>query len=253
MDAWRYFEKNPEAAAALVAAIAVIAGVVGARIQANAGRAQAAAAREAAEISAEAQRVAALWTIQQKQVAELIRIANSIYQKCNRLWNVADEELADQIGETSEELSLVWAEVRLVVTRNVATAAGELAHVVVQFETTTHHYAPVRHARVALARLTADGDDPAAEIARILAWGPGDPDRSEALCNLVPGLSDEHAYYLAAYHDRSDDYIWTQRTSDRRAFHTALNRLVHEARHMLRSEDDVTPRPARSRWWRRAA
>ncbi|MEU0035524.1 hypothetical protein [Streptomyces sp. NPDC006333] len=253
MDVWRYFEKNPEMAAALVAAIAVIAGVIGAKIQANAGRAQAAAAREAAEIAAEAQRVAALWTVRQKQVAELIRSANSLYQKCSRLWNVENEELADQIGETSEEMSLLWAEVRLIVTKDVAKAAGELTHAATNFEVTTHHYAPVLHARDALARLTVDGDDRAAEIARILGWGEGDPSRSEALSRLVPGLSNEHVYYLVAYHDNSDDYIRNLRSSDRRNFHAALNTLVHEARTMLRSEEDVTPAPPQYRWWRRAA
>ncbi|MGW4701732.1 hypothetical protein [Streptomyces sp. NPDC004285] len=69
---WKYFEENPEIAAALVAAIAVVAGIVGAKIQANAGRAQAAAAREAAQIAAEAQRVAALWSVRQVQVAEFL-------------------------------------------------------------------------------------------------------------------------------------------------------------------------------------
>ncbi|MEU3690321.1 hypothetical protein [Streptomyces narbonensis] len=73
MDAFKqYFEDNPEIFAAMVAAIAILGGllgsIVGAKIQANGGRDQAAAAREAARIAAEAQRVAALWNVRQSRV-----------------------------------------------------------------------------------------------------------------------------------------------------------------------------------------
>ncbi|MFJ5142761.1 hypothetical protein [Streptomyces sp. NPDC088707] len=70
----KYFEDNPEIFAALVAAIAILGGllgsIIGAKFQANGGRDQAAAAREAAKIAAEAQHIAALWSVRHMQTAE---------------------------------------------------------------------------------------------------------------------------------------------------------------------------------------
>ncbi|MFH8628223.1 hypothetical protein ACH4A8_41165 [Streptomyces vietnamensis] len=97
-DLWKYFEGKPEFLTAVAAIIAIVGALIGAKIQANSGRAQAAAAREAAQIAAEAQRVAALWTVRQVQVAELIRSANTLYRKSSRLWKVEDEELLNLIG-----------------------------------------------------------------------------------------------------------------------------------------------------------
>ncbi|MFH8628218.1 hypothetical protein ACH4A8_41125 [Streptomyces vietnamensis] len=130
--------------------------------------------------------------------------------------------------------------------------AAKLVQAAISWEVTTHQYAPVMHARRALARLTLDRDDRVAESARILEWGEGDPDRSETLRNLVPGLSDGHIYYLVANARTSEDYIVDLRNTNLREFHAAMSALVREARTMLKSEDDVAPTvPEQRRWWQR--
>ncbi|MFB7107263.1 hypothetical protein [Streptomyces hydrogenans] len=254
MDVWNYFEGKPEFLTALVAGGALFFTLVGAKIQANAGRAQAAAARQAAEIAAKAQREAALWTVRQVQVAELLRSINRLHQKCNELWKSENEELAAQVGEISEETSLLWHEVRLVVTKDVAGAAGKLLNAVANFEATTRQYAPVLHARQALDRFTFDGDQRGSAIARILEHGE-ESDRTQsvrAFSDLVPQLTDSQIHYLLANHGDSDDHIRHLRASAKREYRRALIGLVHEARTMLGSEEEASPVVMRQRrWWRR--
>ncbi|WP_406485017.1 hypothetical protein [Streptomyces microflavus] len=251
MDTYRrYFEENPELFAALVAIMAVLGGlagsVIGAKIQANGGRDQAAAAREAAKITAEAQRVAALWTVRQVQVAELIRLANSQLQRCERFWffpelDLDDDStaLSDQIARESEELSLRWAEVRLILTDNAVEAAGKLVLATADVEARVQRYAWLRHARIALASATVANENVAIEVARIFETDAGGRERQmEALRDAVPSLTEEHASHLVAHQGASDQYIEGEKNSARHEFYQALNALVHEARAMLRSEDD---------------
>ncbi|MFF2306016.1 hypothetical protein ACFVVP_26355 [Streptomyces sp. NPDC058128] len=254
-----YFEDNPEIFAALVAAIAILGGllgsVIGARIQANGGRDQAAAAREAAQIAAEAQRVAALWTVRQVQVAELIRTANALIEMCDRLWLAGGDELAGQLTAASAAVSSRWNEVRLIVTEKVEEAAGELARSAIAVEENSQQNAPVIHARNHLARIVGDDQNVANEIAEIVAADEDAQDRSRALCNIIPGLSEEHAYHYVAFHRISSMGIMQRTNRVRHDFNEALSALVREAREMLRAQDDVAPAPAtqRRRWRHRSA
>jgi hypothetical protein len=250
VDAYRrYFEDNPELFAGLVAALALVFGlignVLGAKIQANGGRDQAAAAREAAKITAEAQRVAALWTVRQVQVAEFIRCANGIYQKCCRLWSFPPEEDIDaamsQLGLQSEELSLRWAEIRLILTEEAVAAAGQLVLATSDFEVAVHRYGHLRQARAMVTRVTWDDESLTAEVHRIIEFDQGDETRRRALRDAVPGLTDEHARYLLLDRETSNERIDSVESRLREAFLEALNKLVHEVRAMLRSENDQAP------------
>ncbi|MFF2570985.1 hypothetical protein [Streptomyces sp. NPDC058084] len=260
MDAFRnYFEDNPDIFTALVAVLAIcgsyLAGVRGAKIQAGGGRDQAAAAREAAQITANAQRVAALWTVRQVQLAELIRSADTLIEVCDRFWIDGGDDLAGQVSAASAAVSSRWNEVRLIVTENVVQAAGELARSAMAVEAHAQQYAPVMSARNLLSRLVEDDHNLGDEIAEILALEESERNRSRALANIIGDLTEEQAYHVVAFDTASSQVIMRRTSEIRREFTAALNALVHEAREMLRSEDDVAlavPQQRRRRWQRAA-
>ncbi|WP_123083447.1 hypothetical protein [Streptomyces sp. ADI95-16] len=259
MDAFRkYFEDNPDIFTALVAALAIcgsyLAGVRGAKIQAGGGRDQAAAAREAAQITADAQRVAALWTVRQVQLAELIRSADTLVEVCDRFWIDGGDDLAGQVSAASAAVSSRWNEVRLIVTESVVQAAGELARSAMTVEENAQRFAPVMSARNVLSRIVEDDPHVGHEIDEVLAMEVSQGHRARALANLIGDLTEEQAHHIVAYDGPSE--VMLRRTAEvRREFTVALNALVHEARTMLRSEDDVVPAvpQQRRRWWQRAA
>lgn len=75
-------KNNPEVFAALVAALGIAGGILGnwisAKVQATGGRAQAAAAVDAARIATEAQRMAALRKDRKIQIAAFVRLAREV-------------------------------------------------------------------------------------------------------------------------------------------------------------------------------
>ncbi|MFC8177210.1 hypothetical protein, partial [Streptomyces sp. NPDC057325] len=133
MTAFRqYFEDNPEIFAALMAAIAIVGGligsIIGAKIQANGGRDQAAAAREAAKIAAEAQHVAALWSVRQAQVAEFIHSLREV-RRVSMLYydhHATTADLGTQLREAQQALGRRRAEIELIVPETVVLAAKEV-------------------------------------------------------------------------------------------------------------------------------
>ncbi|MFC8177212.1 hypothetical protein [Streptomyces sp. NPDC057325] len=259
MDWWRSFVENTEASSVLVAAAAVLGGllgsVFGAKIQADGGRAQAEAAREAATIAAEAQRVAALWTVRQVQVAELMRSAHGLYEACNNFWIVDDEEVWVQIGEKSRELALLWAEVNLIATDDVVEASGRLSSATMRFEGVTIECAPVLHARKALdLLLTPEGTSERVEALRILTRHEADSEyRVRALQDAVPRLSQMHAERLVSYSHKTDAEIHELRQIHINSFRATQRDLLQAAREMLRSQDDAAPTVPPQRRWRRRA
>ncbi|WP_432112818.1 hypothetical protein [Streptomyces sp. S1] len=254
----QYFEDNPEIFTALVAAIAIVGGlvgsIIGAKIQANGGRDQAAAAREAAKIAAEAQRVSALWTARQIQLAELLRSANTLIEMCDRMWLDGGEELAGEVTAAGAAVSSRWNEARLIVTENVAQAAGELASVAMAVEGDAQLFAPIMHARNALDRLLSEQVGLAEEVGSILAMNDEGDNRLRALRNVVPSLTEEQLRTVIAYHGVPDGSLREGTRIVRQDFNEALIVLVREAREMLRAQDDVAPAvpEQRRRWWRAA-
>ncbi|MFJ5142762.1 hypothetical protein [Streptomyces sp. NPDC088707] len=251
----QYFEKNPEIFAALVALLVGVSALGGAKLQANAGRAQAAAAREAATITAEAQRVAALWTVRQVQIAQLVRVSSELRQACNRLWLAHDEGQANQVGAKSAELAMLWAEARLIATENVVAAAGVLAMESLAFEETTMKYAQVLQAKKKLARYVPEGTAQATEVAQVMAAMRGeDPEvYAQALHDALRGvLAPAEIYHLVAYGHVAVEEIEVLRSRVVQRCLVAENELVDETRAMLRSRDDVAPAgPVRRRLLRR--
>ncbi|WP_098897931.1 hypothetical protein [Streptomyces sp. st77] len=132
----QYFEDNPEIFAALVAAIAILGGllgsIIGAKIQANGGRDQAAAAREAARIAAEAQHVAALWSVQHIQTAEYIRIVHELSRLSTSFYkqDSTGGALEEQISTVYREMIQKLAEIELVASVPVVEAARAVRHAV---------------------------------------------------------------------------------------------------------------------------
>ncbi|MER7540228.1 hypothetical protein ABTX77_36435 [Streptomyces sp. NPDC097704] len=167
MNAFRqYFEDNPEIFAALVAALAIVgsylAGVRGAKIQANGGLDQAAAAREAAQIAAEAQRVAALWTVRQTQVAAFIEGVREVRHVSDLFYeqDVAASDLNAQLREAQKLLGRRRAEIELIVSEDVVVAAHEVIESLNRLVVLGRIAGPGEYFRLALNRQMF-GDDPA--------------------------------------------------------------------------------------------
>ncbi|MER5966678.1 hypothetical protein [Streptomyces sp. NPDC002057] len=254
MDVWNYFEGKPELLTAVAAVIAIGGALVGAKIQANSGRAQAAAAREAAVIAAEAQRVADLWTVRQLQVAELVRGARRLFQLCERLWYEDDVEARLRVESQSEELALRLAEVELLATDDVVECAQQLVTAALRYEEISDLHSGVTRARAAVYLLTRNDDHLATEVTEVMSLHrEGDPERAvQWLTNIFPNISRELIEHLVAYDAVEDDYIRNERSSAKHEFRMAARHLVAATRVMLRARDDVAPvLPRQRRRYRR--
>ncbi|MFI8327032.1 hypothetical protein [Streptomyces sp. NPDC085529] len=267
MTAFRqYFEDHPEIFAALVAAIAVLGGllgsVIGAKIQADGGRDQAAAAREAAQIAAEAQRVAALWSVRQLQVAEFIRSARAMMAVCNGIYRSDDdaESRRARVDAASREMALREAEIRLIAPAKVAHAATEVAKATQKAYLGAMRWGPLAGGRVALKRLCNSEDEAVRREARAAmrvlddegsSWSV----RRQAL-STVDGLSGEHIRRLSEPPTKPMQRIVEGMHAHQREVDSKMGKLLEAARVMLRSDDDVLPvvptPEQRRRWWRAA-
>lgn len=150
LRAW--IEANPEAFAALVAVLAIVGGLagslIGAKIQANGGRDQAAAAREAAQIAGESQRAAALWTVRQVQAAAYIQQAREVMRIGEPMFthNDAAGGLSEQVHAATQDLGHRRAELELVATRAVVAAARATDGAVLRFADLALRAGPGVHA-----------------------------------------------------------------------------------------------------------
>ncbi|MEU9089748.1 hypothetical protein [Streptomyces sp. NPDC048428] len=259
MDVWKYFEGKPELFAALVAAIAIVGGVVGAKMQANGGRAQAAAAREAAEIAAEAQRVATLWSVRQVQVAEFVQSVREAVRLSDRFYLEPDGgELQNRAHAAYQTASLKKAEIELIASRGVVNAAQAVLLSASEYSSAARSGGPTAYAELTLLRLIFDGEDQtaraasAANMALNAGSGMSYAPRLELLL-AVPGLSEAQAHRLAR--DSNEPGRRDQTREDlTRDLDEKLTTFVDAARTMLKSEDDIAPAvPPQHRQWRRVA
>ncbi|MFC9490729.1 hypothetical protein ACFTZM_32275, partial [Streptomyces hydrogenans] len=128
----KFFEEHAAFFAVVVPIATIVASFAGSWaagwMQARGGRDQAAAAREAAAATNEAQRVAALWTVRQVQVAEfvqrvreLVRVSELFYERNN-----ADRSISVQIGEARQALVQKQAEIELIAPKVVVQAADSV-------------------------------------------------------------------------------------------------------------------------------
>ncbi|MFJ5708335.1 hypothetical protein [Streptomyces sp. NPDC093105] len=252
MTAFRqYFEDNPDVFAALVAAIAILGGllgsVIGAKIQANGGRDQAAAAREAARIAAEAQRVAALWNVREVQIAEFVRSAREMMAVCEAMYRSDDdaESRRARVDAASKEMVLREAEIRLVAPAKVADAASEVTRATKKACLGAMRWGPLAGGRVALKRLCNSEDDAVRHEARAAMRVLDDESssrtaRRQAL-SAVEGLSGEHIRRLSEPPTKPTQRIVEGMRAHQREVDSKMTKLFNAAREMLRSEDDVAP------------
>lgn len=254
VNVWGYFEGKPELFAALVAAIAVVGGVVGAKMQANGGRAQAAAAREAAEIAAEAQRASTLWSVRQVQVAEFVQAVREAVRLSDRFYLEPDGgELQNRAHAAYQAASLKKAEIELIASRGVVNAAQAVLLSASEYSMEARSGGPTSYAELTLLRLNFSSDEEtarAAEAANAAFYFGGETSYSSRLELLlaVPGLSSAQAYRLAR--DASHPGQREQSREDaNRDLEEKLAEFVVAARDMLNSEDQSAPRlPTRRRW-----
>jgi hypothetical protein len=258
VDALRhYFENNPEIFAALVAVIAVVGGlvgsVIGAKIQANGGRDQAAAAREAAQISAEAQRVAALWTVRQIQVAAFIqsvrearRLSELFYQQ-----NAVQDGLDVQMREARQDVAQKRAEIELVAPLAVVRAAGEAAEALDVMTTVAEIAGPGKYFTEYLDIQVLSPNRSQSRLAgRALnaldaLRGASANIRADEFTAAVEALRDatnatvQQAVAVSSYVLRPQ--FPSEVAENREVVNQKLTILIDAARAMLKSEDDVAP------------
>ncbi|MEU9851813.1 hypothetical protein [Streptomyces sp. NPDC047974] len=259
----QYFEENPEIFAALVAAIAIVGGllgsVIGAKIQANGGRDQAAAAREAARIAAEAQRVAALWAARQLQIAQFIQSARDVVDVCNRSYEEGDDgRLILHLRDATQAMRLKAHEVELVAPQRFVDAAQQVLLSVDRYSSEASVHGETGHTHLLITRLLSSNDADVARTARLAEHavlhggleGMGHEERLQAIA-AVPGVSERQA--RALLRDAENPPRWNARlNSGRHDFEEKLREAVRAGRAVLKSEDDVVPAlpPQRRRWWR---
>jgi hypothetical protein len=248
---WKYFENNHEIFAALVAALAILGGligsVLGAKIQANGGRAQANAAREAAQITSEAQRVAALWTVRQVQTAEFIHNVREVLHTSHLL--VVDEHteaLRAQVQETGQAMRRKFAELQLIAPLPVVAAAQLVVNSADLYQNLNRARGPAQRALFILLRLTGDENSAVSAPASrardgLEALRRGDASASTVRLMLadVPGLTETQAELLIG--DAEEPAYGPVRARAESEVRERAARLVEVARTMLRSDDDVAP------------
>ncbi|MFD9246136.1 hypothetical protein ACFV0D_30275 [Streptomyces sp. NPDC059556] len=271
----KYFEDNPEIFAALVAAIAILGGllgsVIGAKIQANGGRDQAAAAREAARIAAEAQRVAALWAVRQLQTAEYIQGVRDVRHAIRRFYreDPAGGALLAQLNEALGAMNQKQAEIILIAPKAVVGAANRLREATFEAGDYAIKAGAMHYVQSLVNAEMNSGDPESAAIAQQaidavneLHAAKRQGDRAEAqyahqhardALRAVHGVTSGLATKaLLAFAENG----WvTMMDVTGMALDRTMNDFVLAARAMLKSEDDVAPTvpPQRRRWWRRAA
>ncbi|WP_189951359.1 hypothetical protein [Streptomyces roseolus] len=280
-----YFEDNPEIFAALVAAIAILGGllgsIIGAKIQANGGRDQAAAAREAARIAAEAQHVAALWSARQVQTAEFIQKVNEI-RLLSGLWYTQDADdtgLETAIRDAWQANGRKRTEVILIAPAGVVTAVRGVVEALDNLLRLDKRLGSMTYVfeRVSLLLLSEDQEvsskahEVLGDMALLRNAAPGrmtsssfSPARPEGELDAIrarilsvvqelPGMSQRHAYTASRSEGVRD--LQSEKSQAENELDAREAVLIEAAREMLRSEDRVVPAPVpvQRRWWRRAA
>ncbi|MFF0561709.1 hypothetical protein [Streptomyces sp. NPDC004266] len=245
---------NPEVFAAVVAFIGIGGGIlgnfIGARIQLRGGRAQADAARDAARITAEAQRLAALRDDRRREIAQFVQKARETVSYAKALYQ-RDHEGVDQaaIRTAYLELSQKQAELELIAPASLVELARQVVVVVESCMDLADDRAPAERVRRRLeaipvlsphhlwaqralralddarvANLARDGDEYAAF-------------RSAARTALeeLPHMSDDERLLLLD--DTYRFHLRERRRDHEESLNVALGELVTAARRLLKSED----------------
>ncbi|MDV5147349.1 hypothetical protein R1T08_25035 [Streptomyces sp. SBC-4] len=156
-DVWHFLERNPVALAAVVPFLAILGGILGnwisARVQAGGGRAQASAARDAAWITTEASRIAALRDERRIALAQFIRCTRELVRLSEGLDRLDQTEA---VKSAHDQLTLARAELELAAPQHIVDLAErvtEAAEEVIELALTRGSAA---RARLVLADVTTD-------------------------------------------------------------------------------------------------
>lgn len=207
-----FVKSNPEVFAALVAAIGIVGGIAGnwisARVQAAGGKAQANAAVDAARITTEAERMAALREDRKVQIAAFIRCAREILKHTELMFLEEGHEEATEAGH--EELMQLEGQLELVAPETVLAHAERVMDGVGRSIELAFQRGPGARAERALTRVHREGHPAAHRAVRCLAelraaHSAGDENlgeqqafRSAATTALddVPSLTNEQKHLL---------------------------------------------------------
>ncbi|MGW2207066.1 hypothetical protein [Streptomyces sp. NPDC001774] len=245
-----FIKDNPEVFAAVVAAIGILGGIAGnwisAALQAAGGKAQANAAVDAARISAEAQRLAALREDRKAQLAGFIRCARKVAEDLNQLFDTHYRQFP--VSEHYDELGQMWDQIELVAPENIRNLAAEVVEKAFdnrQMAVTRTLGRRVRERLAEAADRPEDGMETAtAARLSLLRLGelyvasrtPGDGDQEEAMrtsarneLSQIPWLTEDERDLLL-----EDAMVPTLRPrASIDDMGTSVQRLLEEARRML--------------------
>ncbi|MFF3863344.1 hypothetical protein [Streptomyces sp. NPDC002209] len=225
---WHWIERNSAGLSLLVPFLAIGGGLLGnwlgARIQANGGLAQASAAREAARITAEASRLAALRDERRLAIAEFVRGARALFRLS---WELYHDDREEEARQAHGALSYAYAEVQLCAPGSIVLLAGGLLEAAEDAWFLARSRGPAARSTRLLLVPAADGGTPgllaydtvrAARIAAADDHSDRDAIQVQAMRELRRcGLLDErqvmavymdipHGHLVAAQQDRGDAY-----------------------------------------------
>ncbi|MGW7463744.1 hypothetical protein ACWGJT_03330 [Streptomyces xantholiticus] len=258
MDLIELIGSNEKAFTVMVAFIAIFGGIagnwIGAWLQSRAGRAQASAARDAAWITAEAQRLAALHTDRRELLARVVVTARQAHAKISAAFlprsdgSDAESGIA-QIGAQVDQLVYEVAELSLVTPEAIVRHAERLRESISEFYILLGLRGEARRAQVRLDRAVGAEARRAREMLVLLresyaAQSEEDvetfrPAARQALHD-VPALGDSEVEALV--NDAAEPPVQPLLQEAHKAPLSSLGALVAEARRLLAAES-VTTRP----------
>ncbi|MFK0050084.1 hypothetical protein ACIQU4_39450 [Streptomyces sp. NPDC090741] len=240
---WHWIEQNAAGLSLLVPFLAIGGGLLGnwlgARIQAAGGLAQASAAREAARITAEASRLAALRDERRLAIAEFVRAARTLFRIS---WDLYHQDHEEEASRAHAALSYAYAEVELCAPTSIVLLAASVLEAAEDAWFLARSRGPAARIVRLLRVPAADGGTPGllaydtVRAARIAAANDR-PDRDaiqvQALRELRRcGLLDERQV-MAVYMDIPHGYLVTAQQERGDAYAAALHAFVNAARQAL--------------------
>ncbi|MFD4855140.1 hypothetical protein [Streptomyces atratus] len=247
-----FVKDNPEAFAGIVAFLAIFGGVLGnwisAKVQAASGKAQASAARDAAWIAAEAQRLATLHTDRRSEIAAFIRAAREAVKNAELMYVREGYEEPAQAAYT--DLTLKQAELELIAPGPVVELADVVVDAVKDHMSLAFRRAAATRTFKLVTRIRAGEPghqaahwaSSAMEALRTVCEAEDNEDERQAFRSAagtalddVPGLTREQAELLLQ--DAPLPAVGPLKLGAATVFDTALRDLVTATRRLLRADD----------------
>ncbi|WP_327267110.1 hypothetical protein OG444_39965 (plasmid) [Streptomyces sp. NBC_01232] len=158
---WHWIERNSAGLSLLVPFLAIGGGLLGnwlgAKVQAAGGLAQASAAREAARITAEAPRLAALRDERRLAIAELVRTSRRLFRFTGELYS---EDRDAEARLMYEEVSQAYAEVELSAPASLVVLAQPVMEATQAALDAARLRGPAARAMAVLQEVADDGGTP---------------------------------------------------------------------------------------------